>query len=153
MNIIALLTFVFLTAPTPALVVFDETAEQPVLCHRLNQGEQFSLAFTNSMYGGDVRETYVVTREGLIRRLSMHTEHPAAADYYASTVDVVHDGDWYRVEVPPAEFAEIAVRIDRVGAPRIRVADQEIPLLTATGNQHRVVLRGRVISRFSGNEC
>jgi hypothetical protein len=153
MNIIALLTIIVFTAPAPTLIVVDETAGQTVFCHQLDSGEHFSLAFTNSMYGGDVRETYVVTSEGMIRRLTMHTEHPAAADYYAYTVDVVREGDWYRVEAPPAEFAEIAVRIDEVGAPRLNIADQEFPLLTATGNQHRVVLRGHVTSRLSGNEC
>lgn len=153
MNIITLLTVILFTSPASAIVVFDETAGQTVLCHQLDRGERFSLAFTNSMYGGDVRETFVVTGEGMIRRLTMHTEHPAAADYYAYTVDVVREGDWYRVEVPPAEFAEIAVRIDQIGAPRLGVAGEEIPLLTVTGNQHRVVLRGRVTSRLSGNEC
>lgn len=153
MNIIALLTVMLFTAPAPALIVVDETAGQQVLCHEFAPGESFSLAFTNSMYGGDVRETYVVTDEGLIRREAMHTEHPAAADYYAYTADVVREGKWFRVEVPPAEFADIAVRVDRVGAPRLRIEDEELPLLAATGDQHRVVLRGVVTSRFSGNEC
>lgn len=153
MMVAAVLTFLFLTAPGPGLLVFDETGDQPVLCRRLEHGEQFVLAFTNSMYGGDVRETYTVTREGKLRRVAMHTEHPAAADYYAFTVDVVRDGELFRIDVPAAEYATIAVRVDRVGAPRIIVAGREIDLLTATGNQHRIILSGRVISRFAENEC
>lgn len=149
----AVLTFLFLTAPGPALLVFDETGGQSVLCQRLEPGEQFVLAFTNSMYGGDVRETFTVTGEGKLRRGAMHTEHPAAADYYAFTVDVVRDGALYRIDVPAAEFATIAVRVDQVGAPRIIIAGREIDLLTSTGNQHRVVLSGRIISRFAENDC
>lgn len=153
MNIITLLTVLFFTAPAPGLIVVDETAGRTVLCRQLEPGETFGLAFTNSMYGGDVRETYVVTNDGTIRRLTMRTEHPAAADYYAYTVDVVREGDWYRIDAPAAEFTEIAVRVDRVGAPRLQFGTEEVSLLTAAGHQHRVVLRGVVTSRFSGNEC
>jgi hypothetical protein len=136
-------------AMAPSVVVYDETGDRVVLCRPVERDEEIVLAFTNSMYGGDVRETYHVTRNGRLRRVAMHTEHPAAADYYAFTADVIPEGDLYRIDVPPAEYAEIAVRIDRVGAPRLIVDGGEIDLLTATGNQHRVILLGRP----AGSEC
>jgi hypothetical protein len=143
---IALLLF---GAPSPSVLVYDETGDRIVLCRAVEHDDEFVLAFTNSMYGGDVRETYEVTRHGMLRRVAMHTAHPAAADYYAFTADVIPEGDLYRIDLPEAEFPEIAVRIDRVGAPRLIFAGGEIDLLTATGNQHRVILSGRP----AGSEC
>jgi hypothetical protein len=143
MTVVAAVVLVLLGAPGPSLVVFDETGNQIVLCRQLEPSEEFILAYTHSMYGGDVRETFRVTAAGTLRRIAMRTAHPAAADYYAYTADVVREGDLYRIDVPAADFAAIAVRIDEVGAPRLRFADGEIDLLAATGNQHRVVLSGR----------
>jgi hypothetical protein len=136
-------------AMVPSIVVYDETGDRVVLCRPMERDEEIVLAFRNSMYGGDVRETYHVTRNGRLRRVAMHTAHPAAADYYAFTADVIPEGNLYRIDVPPAEYSEIAVRIDRMGAPRFIFADGELDLLTATGNQHRVILSGRP----AGKEC
>lgn len=153
----AVLAFLFqiLIAPGPGagVIVFDETGDETVLCRPLAVGERFVLAYTNSMYGGDVRETFTVTGDGTLRRLAMHTEHPAAADYYAFTADVVRDGELYRIDLPPAEFATIAVRVDKVGAPRLLFSDRELDLLAATGNQHRLILGAGTGSQLAEAGC
>ena len=150
MTLVAALVLLLLgRGAPPSILVVDETGDRLLHCRALPPGERVVLAYTNSMYGGDVRETYQVTWRGTLRRLTMHTAHPAAADYYAFTADVSRDGELYRVDVPPAEFSEIAVRVDRVGAPRLIVAEVETALLSAAGNQHRVLLTGRV----AGDEC
>ena len=147
--LIAALVLLLGRAEQPSILVIDGTNDRLLYCRALPPVERVVLAYTNSMYGGDVRETYQVTWHGTLRRVAMHTAHPASADYYAFTADVIRDGDLYRIDVPPAEFSEIAVRVDRVGAPRLIFADEEIDLLTATGNQHRVLLSGRA----AGDEC
>lgn len=147
--IVALALLLLGRADQPGILVVDETSDRLLYCRALQPGERVVLAYTNSMYGGDVRETYQVTWRGTLRRVAMHTAHPAAADYYAFTADVIRDGELYRVDVPSAEFSAIAVRVDQVGAPRLIVADAEIDLLSAAGNQHRIRLAGRA----AGDEC
>ena len=149
MTIVAAVALLLAGAAMPNVVVYDVTGDRVLLCRAVEHDEVIVLAYTNSMYGGDVREIYEVTRNGMLRRVAMHTTHPAAADYYAFTADVIPEGDLYRIDVPATEFPEIAVRIDRVGAPRLIFADGEIDLLAATGNQHRVILSGRP----AGSEC
>lgn len=150
MTLVAALVLLLLgRGAQPSMLVVDETGDRILSCRALGPLERVVLVFTNSMYGGDVRETYQVTWQGALRRVAMHTAHPAAADYYAFTADVIRDGDLYRIDVPPAEFSEIAVRVDRVGAPRLIVAEGELDLLTAAGNQHRVLLAGRA----AGDDC
>lgn len=149
MTIVAVLALLLLGRAEPSFALVDDADGQLMLCRPLSQGERFVLAYTNSMYGGDVRETYQVTWHGTLRRVAMHAAHPAAADYYAFTADVIRDGELYRIDVPPAEFSEVAVRVDRVGAPRLIFADGELDLLIAAGNQQRVLLAGRAV----GDEC
>lgn len=149
MSVIALVALLLSGALGPSVAVVDDTRGQPLLCRPLGKGERFVLVYTNSMYGGDVRETYEVTSDGRLRRVAMHTAHPGAADYYAFTADVTREGDLYRIELPDAEFPEIAVRVDQVGAPRLHFVDGELDLLAATGDQHRIILSGRA----TGDAC
>ncbi|MDQ3412374.1 MAG: DUF1850 domain-containing protein [Chloroflexota bacterium] len=151
--ILALLAVIAIATPVPRLTVVDDTTGTAVACRSLAHGERVTLAFTHSMYGGDVHEEYMVTRQGTLRRVAMRTEHPAAADYYAHTANVVREGEMYRIEIPAAEFDEIAVRIDQVGKPRLLFSDQTLDLLTATGNQHRVIIGAGLGNRFAGDTC
>lgn len=98
-----------------------------------------TLVYTHSMFGGDVRETFVPSN-GMLRRVEMSTANAAAADYYAFTASVSRVGDRFLVEVPPAEYAEIIVRVDDVGRQRLVVGDETIDLLKASGQAHRVRL-------------
>ncbi|MDQ3693074.1 MAG: DUF1850 domain-containing protein, partial [Chloroflexota bacterium] len=150
---LGLLAVMAMATPVPRLTVVDDTAGTAVVCRSLAHGERVTLAFTHSMYGGDVHEEYMVTRQGRLRRVAMRTAHPAAADYYAHTANVVREGEMYRIEIPVAEFAAIAVRIDEVGRPRLIFRDHELDLLTATGHQHRVIIGATLSNRFAGDAC
>ncbi len=101
--------------------------------------EGVTLVYTHSMFGGDVRETFVPSGQSL-RRVEMTTANGAAADYYAFTVDVTRVGDRYRVDVPPEDFQEIVVRVDDVGNHRLIVAGETIDMVAAAGNAHPVRL-------------
>lgn len=98
-----------------------------------------TLVYTHSMFGGDVRERFTPSG-AMLRRVEMTTANAAAADYYAFTASVSRVGDRFLVEVPPAEYAEIVVRVDDVGRHRLVVGDETIDLLEASGQAHRIRL-------------
>ena len=121
----------------PMFLATDSDTGAVVLCRPV--GEKVTLAYTHSMYGGEVREEFVGGRDGRLRRLAMTTANAAAAEYYAYDVGVERDGDRFRVDVPIQAFPEVAVRVDDVGAHRLLVDDVSIDLVAATGNGHRLV--------------
>ena len=102
-------------------------------------GEGVTLVYTHSMYGGDVHERFVPSGRSL-RRVEMTTANPAAAEYYASTVSVTEVDGRYRVDVPPADYDEIVVRVADIGHHRLIVGDETFDLLALTGQAHRVRL-------------
>lgn len=146
----------FLAAPTLALVATDGDDGRVILCQPVREGDRFVLSYTHSMYGGEVREEYAATGDGQLRRLSMTTANAAAADYYAYTATVVREGERFRVEVPPASFRELVVRVDRVGQPRLAIGGDTLSLFAAMGDDHRVRLaieRSAVWQRLLGGAC
>lgn len=146
-----------LLAPSaPALVATDLTTGRVVLCRPMTGDDTVALVFTHSMYGGDVVEEYAVTRDARLRRVAMTTANAAAAEYYAHTAGVVRDGDRFRVDVPAAEFPDLIVRVDRVGAHRLRVGAETLDLVAATGDRHRLRLVAKplgVARRLAGRGC
>lgn len=139
--VVALIAVIpYLATPTLALVATDGDDGRVVLCREIQDGDRIVLSYTHSMYGGDVREEYAATRDGQLRRRSMTTAIAAAADYYAYTAGVVPEGDRYRVDVPPASFRELVVRVDRVGKPHLTVGSETVSLLAALGDDHRARL-------------
>lgn len=127
----------------PTIVAADLETGRVVLCRSAAEG--MTLAYTHSMYGGEVREEFVAGRDGRLRRLAMTTANAAAAEYYAYDADVVRDGGRYRVDVPVQEFAEVVVRVDRVGAHRLLVGERTIDLVAVAGEGHRVALEVRSV--------
>ena len=155
-TIVVLVASTLALASRPAITATDLTAGRVVVCRPVAPDDRLALSFTHSMYGGEVREDYVPTRDDRLRRVSMSTANAAAAEYYAYEANVVREGDRYQVDVPAAEFAAIVVRVDRTGAHRLRVGDRTIDLLAATGDGHRVRLAVRSVSalaRFLTGSC
>lgn len=154
MLIAIFLALTVLSLPTaPVVTATDLTDGRVILCA---SSQPVTLVFTHSMYGGDVEETFVPHQDGRIIRIKMTTANEAAAEYYAYVAPVVREGDRFRVDVPPAAYDEVIVRVDDVGRHRLRVADQEIDLLAAAGNGHRVKLdsaRLSVLDRLTGRAC
>ena len=153
---VLLATGALLAPSAPVLIVADATAGRVVLCRPLPPSAHLALAFDHSMYGGDVIEEYVPTRQDRLLRTAMTTANAAAAEHYADTAGVVPDGNRFRVDVPPAELTEIVVRVDRVGAHRLRLEGETIDLLTTTGDRHqvRLALRSAIVAdRLIGTGC
>ena len=157
---VALLTLLlagaFLAAPAPSLIVTDLTTDEHLLCRSLPRGQVFSLAFTHSMYGGEVREEYVAVPGGRLRRIAMTTANAAAAEYYAHTAPVVRVGVRFLVDVPAAEFAQIVVRVDRIGNHRLLLGADDINLVTTAGDRHAVRLALRPVGTLdwlAGRGC
>lgn len=154
--VVTLLGLTLATAAAPTFVVTDETAGRTMLCRPFPAPTRVTLAFTHSMYGGEVRETYTVADGSRLRRVALTTANAAAAEYYAYVADVVRDGTRFRVDLPAAEFDEIVVRVDRVGDHRLMVAGVEIDLVAAAGDRHQVRLDVRsstLAERLLGRGC
>lgn len=147
-----------LSPAAPVLVVADATAGRILLCRPLPVGEQrrVVLAYTHSMYGGDVIEEFVPTADARLRRVATTTANEAAAEYYAFNAPVVRDGDRFRVDVPPADYPELVVRADRIGNHRLTVGDDTLDLVAAGGDRHQIRLSprpGGLLARLAGDAC
>jgi hypothetical protein len=123
-----------------ALVVSDATAGISLLCYRLGADDVVSLVFDHSMFGGDVREDYVVSGSGRLRRVSMTTATAAAAEYYAYNQEVAPADGRFLIRLPAQEFETIAIRADRTGRHRLLLGDSVVDLVTLAGDRHRVLI-------------
>ena len=128
------------TATSPAIRATDAATGRVILCRPFPGTGEATLVFTHSMYGGAVAETFAPTRDSRLRRVAITTANAAAAEYYAYDGAVTAVGDRYRVDAPAAAFAEIAVRVDRVGGHRLRVGGDAFDLVALAGDRRRVVL-------------
>ena len=140
----------------PAFVATDVTGDAVILCRPVGVGERIALVFTHSMYGGDVREEYVATSDGRLRRVAVTTANAAAAEYYAHTTDVAREGDRFRLEVPEASFTRLVVRADRIGDHRLEVGAETVPLAATAGDGRQVRLEieeRSVWDRLLGGVC
>jgi len=157
----AILLVLLAVAPLPAssglaIVATDLTDDEVIVCRPVRTGERIVLAFIHSMYGGDVREEYVATSDGLLRRVAVTTANAAAAEYYAYTAGVTREGDRFRLEVPEASFRQFVVRADRIGDHRLEVGADTVHLATSARNGRPVRLgieERSVWGRLLGGAC
>jgi len=98
------------------------------ICASVRHGETITLVFRNSMFGGDVRETFEVTADRSLPRTRVVTENAASAEYYAWDGRVQPVADGFEVVVPPQVYPELVIRVDQVGRHRLRIGDREIAL-------------------------
>ncbi|MDQ3045174.1 MAG: DUF1850 domain-containing protein [Chloroflexota bacterium] len=141
-----LLAASLLIAPTTALTVTDQTEGGIVLCFVPRRDEPFTLSFTHSMFGGEVRETYTLTTDAKLQRQEITTANLAAAEYYAYTAGVSQAGERYRLELPAATFDRLDVLVDEVGHHRLSTAERRVDLLAVTGDGHHVELQAQSLS-------
>ena len=154
--ILVLLAGVIMTPAAPVFVAANAETGAVLFCRPLPGRESVSLVFTHSMYGGDVREEYAAGGDGRLRRVAMTTANAAAAEYYAYDGAVTRVGDRFRVDTPPASFAEVVVRVDRVGGQRSGWEGGEFDLLAAAGEGVPVSLaieRDTLLKRFLAQDC
>lgn len=117
-----LLTGVLL-APVRLVRVADGDG-RTLACARTGRDATITLAFTHSMYGGDVREMYRPGAGDTLRRTGIVTDNAAAAEYYAWDGQVRERDGRYEVIVPEATFATLPFRIDHIGNHRLEVDGQ-----------------------------
>lgn len=100
------------------------------ICDIVRRGDAITLIFRNSMFGGDVRETFEVTGDQSLLRTHVITENAASAEYYAWDGRVVPVDGGFQVVVPPQEYKDLTIRVDQVGMHRLRTGDREIALFS-----------------------
>lgn len=99
-------------------------------CSVVRRGDTITLIFRNSMFGGDVRETFTVTGGESLLRTQVVTANAASAEYYAWDGQVVPADGGFEVVVPPQAYADLTIRVDQVGRHRLRIGDREIALFS-----------------------
>jgi hypothetical protein len=107
-------------------------------CARVAPGDELTLAFTHSMYGGDVRETYRVADDGRLVRERMVTDNAAAAEYYAWDGRVARTDGGYEVIGPAFATDDLVVRVDARGDHRLTAGDWTWRLADAVARPTRV---------------
>ncbi len=112
----------------PVTVVTMTTDEDSVLaCRRMAPGATVTLAFTHSMYGGEVRETWRVDGS-MLERVRIETDNAAAAEYYAFDGRVEWTESGFEVIVSPLTVEALPVRVDQIGQHRLRFGADEVSL-------------------------
>ncbi|MGQ9674865.1 MAG: DUF1850 domain-containing protein [Chloroflexota bacterium] len=131
----------FALAPVAVLEVIDLTSGTTLAEWTLEEGREFTISFTHSMYGAEVRERYRAGQNGLMERLEVATGSAAAAEYYAYTSPVTQREGRYVLSLPTLELREVVIRVDEVGRPVLTIGDSRLPLLEYAGDGHQVSIR------------
>lgn len=97
-------------------------------CIRVSAGDEFTLEFTHSMFGGYVRETWRVTPNGELERIRFVTENPAAAEYYATEVTSTEVADGWEVPLEPFTQQSLVVRVNQRGKHQLHLQGTTAPL-------------------------
>jgi hypothetical protein len=125
--------------PGPVVTLTTDAGDR-IACRSVAEEETFALVFTHSMYGGEVRETFAIADQRLIRT-AVTTENAAAAEYYAYDGQVEPDPDGFRVIVSPLPLDEVVIQLDRIGQQRLRFGDTEIALTEPGTEPTRAILK------------
>lgn len=100
-------------------------------CEPIGSTRLITLAFTHSMYGGEVRETWQIDGETLIRR-QIEADLAAAAEYYATDGRVERIETGFVVLASPITVESLTVRVDHIGNHRLRVSDGSTEIALAS---------------------
>lgn len=111
-----------------------------VSCLAVRPGDTVTLQFTHSMYGGYVRETWVVTPENQLKRDRIVTENAAAAEYYATEITPVRAADGWEVPGEQIELPKLVVRVNQRGNHQLWIESRSIPLHTLVPGSTQVHL-------------
>ena len=121
-------------------------------CASVPRGETVTLVFRNSMFGGDVRETFEVAADRSLLRTRVVTDNAASAEYYAWDGRIESVADGFQVVVPPQAYTELTIRVDQVGRHRLRIGEREIalfPLVEGSAAARLHIAREPLISRIT----
>ena len=143
---ITLLVGVMFT-PSNRLVVRSDGG-QNIVCERISSGDRVTLTFTNSMFGGAVRETYLVNSDQLTQ-VSFVTELEAAAEYYAWTLPVLQTNDGFQVLVEPESYSSIPVQVDPRSDYKLTIGNSTFDLSGEVEQPMSVVIELQISSLIS----
>ena len=121
-------------------------------CASVRRGEAVTLIFRNSMFGGDVRETFEVTGDRSLLRTRVVTDNAASAEYYAWDGQIAPVADGFQVVVPPQAYAALTIRVDQIGRHRLRIGEREIalfPLVQGSAPARLHIAREPLVSRIA----
>lgn len=116
-----------------------------VACVPAPAGTPVTLSFTHSMFGGFVRESYVVTPDGALQRQRVVTEHASAAEYYATDGRIQKTPQGFEVLAGPFITGDLVVRVDQRGNHRLTVGTSRYHLarmLPGSTQVHIGTIRG-----------
>lgn len=99
-----------------------------ITCQPAEYGDMVQLQFTHSMFGGYVREQWVITPANQMQRTRFVTENAAAAEYYATDGTSYRAGDGFVVPGVPLQQSELVVRVNSRGNHVLTVGDSTIHL-------------------------
>lgn len=132
---------VFGAALSPGQMIAVTTADAgPLVCHPIGRDSSVTLVFTHSMYGGDVRETYVAALGDRLRRTSIITDNAAAAEYYATDGRISRIDEGYLLLRPETTFDELIFRIDDIGRHRLLIEGDPIALTDGSSRSRQARL-------------
>lgn len=130
----------FGAALSPGQMIAVTTRDGDALvCHPIGRDSSVTLVFTHSMYGGDVRETYVAEGDRL-RRTSITTANAAAAEYYATDGRISRIDDGYLLLLPEQTFDHLIFRIDDIGKHRLLIDGELVALTDGSGGSRQARL-------------
>lgn len=110
------------------LIAVTTEGNEPLVCRPISRNTPVTLVFTHSMYGGDVRETFVAAEGERLRRTSIVTDNAASAEYYATDGRIARIEGGYLLLVPETMFDDLVFRIDGIGQHRLLIGDDTIAL-------------------------
>lgn len=130
-----------LASPTRSVQVQTGSGEL-VWCGEVASGEIVQVHFTHSMFGGYVRERWLVTPNDTFRRDRFVTENAAAAEYYATDGTSYRADDGYVVPGDALVQSELVIRVDQRGNHYLTVDDETVHLagLLPQSTQVRIVI-------------
>lgn len=118
-----------LLLPTPRSVQIHTPTGDVIWCSPVKVGDTLQLQFTHSMFGGFVREDWLVTQSNQLERSRFVTQNAAAAEYYATDGTSYQDDDGFVVPGEPLVESGLTVRANSRGDHVITVNQNYIHLI------------------------
>lgn len=125
--LVAAMVAPMLTAGQVGVTITTGTGDV-VRCIPVFVGDEITLQFTHSMFGGYVRETWRVTPEHQLERVRFVTENAAAAEYYATEVTSFRVRDGWEVPLEALSQPELVVRVNQRGRHQLDINGTTVPL-------------------------
>lgn len=125
--LLLLMVPMLMTSPQKSIHVRNESGAS-VWCGPAKTYDVVELQFTHSMFGGYVKERWLITPDNRLDRDRFVTENAAAAEYYATDGSSYRADDGFVVPGEPLQQSELVIRVDSRGNHYLRVDNHTIHL-------------------------